>query len=178
MKAVFFDRDGTLNIDPGYINDPADMKLYKKVPEILQTIKSLGYSIFVVSNQSGIGRGKIKPREYRAVCDEFLNLAGGYDIIDDILYCHHTPESKCSCRKPGTILIDIINNHYKINIKKSYFAGDKMSDIAVGAGAGLKTILILNGIPINEIPHYNEYKDIKPDYIIDSIAGIKDIIKK
>ena len=178
MKAFFFDRDGTLNIDPGYINDPADIKLYRGVPEVLKHLKSLGYKIFVISNQSGIGRAKIKPGEYRRVNEKFLSLCGGYDIIDDIFYCLHTPEQNCSCRKPGTLFVDIARDRYDIDCRNSYFAGDKMTDIVVGEKSGLSTILVLNGISKENVLHINEYRNVKPDFIINSVAELKKIIKK
>jgi D,D-heptose 1,7-bisphosphate phosphatase len=178
MKAFFFDRDGTLNIDPGYINNPAHMKLFQNVPKTLKYIKSLGYKIFVISNQSGIGRGKIKLGEYRNVNRKFLSLCGGDDIIDDIFYCLHTPEQNCPCRKPETLFVDIAKERYNIDCRKSYFAGDKMTDIAAGKKSGLRTILVLNGIPVDEVPHIHEYKNMRPDFIINSVAGLTKIISE
>ncbi len=176
MKAILFDRDGTLNIDPGYINNPDNMNLYPGTLDILNQIKLSGYKIFVISNQSGIGRGKIQPREYRNVSRRFLSLSGGYEIIEDILYCPHTPENDCSCRKPMAALINIIIDQYEIDLKKSYFVGDKMSDIAVGEISGLKTVLILNDNKRNTIPLSDEYPDIKADIIINEIADLPEIL--
>ncbi len=175
MKAFFFDRDGTLNIDPGYINDPDEMVLINEASDILKQIKSLGYKIFVISNQSGIGRGKIGPHEYRDVNSKFLSLAGGYDVIDDILYCPHTPDHECVCRKPGTLFIDIIKDHHDIDCSKSYFVGDKITDIVCGKMAGFKTILILGGRDMEDI-YRNEDKEIIPDETIDSVAELMDVI--
>ncbi len=177
MKAIFFDRDGTLNIDPGYINNPNDMRLYPKTREALKKIKSLGYFIFIISNQSGIGRGKIRPNEYRNVCGKFLSLAGDYEIIDDILYCPHSPDMNCLCRKPETALVDIVKEQYKIDLKKSYFIGDKMSDIAVGKRAGLKTILILNGAMLKDVSLLSEYPNLNADIVVDRISEIIKIVK-
>ncbi|MCU0820878.1 MAG: HAD family hydrolase [Spirochaetes bacterium] len=177
MKAIFFDRDGTLNIDPGYINNPADMKLFKDVPSVLKYLKSLRYMIFIISNQSGIGRAKIKPGQYRDVNERFVSLCGGYDIIDDVFYCPHTPEQDCPCRKPGTLFVDIADERCGIERGESYFIGDKMTDILAGKKSGLKTILILNGVPVEKVPHYDELPNVKADYIINAISEIKKIIK-
>ena len=176
MKAIFFDRDGTLNIDPGYINDPGDMKLYPHAAEILRDIKSRGYKIFVVSNQSGIGRGRIEPGEYREVNNRFLSLTGGYDVIDDIVYCPHEPGHECCCRKPGLLLVDIVSEHYDIDYKNSYFVGDKITDIVCGREAGLKTILVSHGNVLYEVPHIHEHEGVKPDYVIDSISQLLDVV--
>ncbi len=178
MKAFFFDRDRTLNIDPGYIKDPADMSLYRGVPGVLKYLKSLGYLIFIISNQSGIGRAKIKPDEFRRVNEKFLSLCGGYDIISDIFYCLHAPEQNCRCRKPETLFIDMAKERYDIDCRKSYIAGDKMSDILTGHKSGMKTILVLNGILLKDVPHINDYKDVRPDYVLNSVSELKKIIKK
>ena len=75
MKAVFFDRDGTLNVDEnGYINDPCDFHLFQLASEVLKYLKLLDYKIFIISNQSGIGRRLITPEAYRKVTNKFLTL--------------------------------------------------------------------------------------------------------
>jgi D-glycero-D-manno-heptose 1,7-bisphosphate phosphatase len=176
MKAIFFDRDGTLNIDEdGYINNPAEMHLYPSVPEVLKYLKLLEYRIFVISNQSGIGRGMIKPEEYRRVNSKFLALAGGYSTIDDIMYCPHKPDD-CSCRKPSPFFLNFIKENYNIDFKRSYFVGDKASDVLCGSDAGLKTILIVH--PGKKADMYYGKKKIKPDIIIKSIEEMLKIISE
>ena len=179
MKAFFFDRDGTLNLDgTGYINDPKEMHLFQSASEVLKYLKLLEYKIFIISNQSGIGRGLIKPEAYRNVNSKFLALAGGYSTIDDIMYCLHTPDQECQCRKPKMLFFDIVKEHYKIDFKKSYFVGDKMTDVICGAQAGLKTILIGSGLPKTENESAFEDQKIKPDIRIDSIEEILNIISE
>lgn len=179
MKAIFFDRDGTLNIDnEGYINDPKEMHLFLSSAEVLKYLKLLEYKIFIISNQSGIGRGIIKPDAYRKVNNKFLMLAGGYNTIDDILYCLHTPDKNCQCRKPKLLLIDIIKEQYQIDLKKSYFIGDKISDIYCGKQAGLKTVFINNKDPDSKDGFLFDDRMIKPDILIKSIEEILKIIYK
>jgi D-glycero-D-manno-heptose 1,7-bisphosphate phosphatase len=177
MKAIFFDRDGTLNFDnSGYINDPKEMHLCQSVPEVLKYLKLLEYKIFVFSNQSGIGRKLIKPRDYRNVNSKFLTLAGGYSVIDDIMYCPHIPDHDCKCRKPKTLFFDIVKEHYKINFSKSYFVGDKATDIICGKRAGLKTIMIIHGDLKAESKIKHENRIVKPDLRINSIEDLLNII--
>jgi D-glycero-D-manno-heptose 1,7-bisphosphate phosphatase len=179
MKAFFFDRDGTLNLDEnGYINDPKEMHLYQSASEVLKYLKLLEYKIFVISNQSGIGRGLIKPEAYRKVNDKFLALAGGYNTIDDILYCLHTPDQECLCRKPKLLFFDVIKEQYKIDFKKSYFVGDKMTDIICGAQAGMKTILVAGNVPKAKKEAAKEENGLKPDISIESIEEILNIISE
>lgn len=177
MKTIFFDRDGTLNIDnKGYINDPEEMHLYQSASEVLKYLKLLEYKIFVISNQSGIGRGFIKPDEYRKVNKKFLTLAGGYNTIDDILYCMHSPDRECQCRKPKTLLIDIIKEQYNIDLDRSYFIGDKLTDIACGREAGLKTIMLITEERKNKNDIADKDPKIKADIYINSIEEILNII--
>lgn len=179
MKAVFFDRDGTLNIDnKGYINDPKEMHLFLSSAEVLKYLKLLEYKIFIISNQSGIGRGMITPDSFRKVNSKFLMLAGGYNTIDDILYCVHSPDHDCQCRKPKTLLLKIVKEQYKIDFKKSYFIGDKMSDIYCGVKAGLKTIMINNTVSETNNKLMGKGKIVKPDIRIKSIEEILNIIDK
>ena len=179
MKAFFFDRDGTLNLDEkGYINDPKEMHLYQSVSDILKYLRLLEYKIFVISNQSGIGRGMIKPEAYRKVNSKFLTLAGGYNTIDDIMYCPHTPDHECNCRKPNMLFFDIIKDHYKIDFKKSYFVGDKITDIVYGSRAGLKTILVegKDNKTGNDLIYEN--RKVKPDIRIKSIEELLKIVSE
>ncbi len=179
MKTIFFDRDGTLNIDnKGYINDPKEMHLYQSASEVLKYLKLLEYKIFIISNQSGIGRGLIQPNAYRKVNNKFLTLAGGYNTIDDVLYCLHSPDQGCQCRKPKTLLIDIIKEHYKINLNKSYFIGDKLTDISCGKEAGLKTIMLIPEEQELKNDTANEDLKIEADIYIHSIEDILNLINE
>ena len=177
MKAFFFDRDDTLNLDTGYINNPEDMKLYRNTGDILRYIKFLRYKIFIITNQSGMGRGLIKPLEYREVNCRFLSLAGGYSLVNDILYCPHSPHHDCVCRKPKTLLLQIVKEQYCIDFTKSYFVGDKITDIICGKSLGLKTIHLIG--TKDKVKSYTE-KDqrYQPDFVIASISEMKDVIKE
>jgi len=147
-KAIFFDRDGTLNIDPGYLGDPDKVELYPNVPEVIFKLKNkLGFKIFVVSNQSGITRGLITKEQVDAVNDKINCLLKEKNTsIDDFFYCPYHPDfddiDKCKCRKPSPELVLFAAKKYDINLNKSFFIGDKEVDIECGNNAGLKTVLI------------------------------------
>lgn len=172
MKAFLFDRDGTLNIDTGYINNPDEMKLFPSVPEVLRELKEKNYLIFILSNQSGIGRGLISPTEYRKVHEKCISLLGN-GIIDDVLFCPHRPEQECNCRKPGTLLLEVIDDQYQIDWTKSYFVGDKKTDILCGKNFNMKTVLVAN--ELNTTPQQNQERDDRgahPDIVIPSISSL------
>ena len=173
MKAFFFDRDGTLNVDTVYINKPDNIILFQKVAETLKLIKSMEYYIFIITNQSGIGRRLITPEEYRSVNNKFLSLFDDR-LVDEILYCPHIPEVMCQCRKPEILLVEVAREHYSINYRKSYFVGDKISDIQCGKKLGMKTILIADEYTDDDMLDLSSIE--RPDFVIKSISEIEDLL--
>src|SRR5262249_29257058 len=97
MRAVFFDRDGTLMEEVHYCRDPALVRVYPGVREALYGLRAVGWGVFVITNQSGIGRGLITEAQYHAVHAEFLRQAGE---IDGAYYCPDTPDVPSTRRKP------------------------------------------------------------------------------
>ncbi|EKD25746.1 MAG: Phosphoheptose isomerase [uncultured bacterium] len=144
-KAVFLDRDGTINIDYGYVSDPKKFEFLPKAIEGLRKISELGYLLIIISNQSGIGRGYYTIEDYEKVTKKMLDYLTLQNIkIAECFYCPHSPESNCICRKPGTKMVEDAIAKWKVDPKQSYFIGDKESDIKAGSLSGLKTILISN----------------------------------
>ena len=143
-RAVFFDRDGTLMEDAHYCADPALVKVFPGVPEALRRLQAAGFGVFVITNQSGIGRGLITEAQYRAVEEEFLRQAGR-DSVDASYYCPDAPGVPSNCRKPepGMVLAAAAAHH--IHLAESYFVGDKSADIECGRRAGTRTVLVLTG---------------------------------
>ena len=105
IKAVFFDRDGTLiHEKPGtYLSDPAKVRPYKTAAPALAKLAKLGYTFFIVSNQSGIGRGYFTAKEVDA-CHARLKALLKPAVIKEIAYCPHGPDDHCACRKPAPLL--------------------------------------------------------------------------
>ena len=143
-RAVFFDRDGTLMEDAHYCGDPALVRVFSGVPEALHRLKEAGFGVFIITNQSGIGRGLITEAQYRAVHEEFLRQAGR-DSIDATYYCPDAPGLPSQCRKPepGMVLTAAAEHH--IELAASYFVGDKCADLECGRRAGTRTVLVLTG---------------------------------
>lgn len=137
-KAVFLDRDGTLNFDPGYINDPGKFELIPGVPEALRRLVDAGYLLVVVSNQSGIARGKIAPGELRKIHAKLDRLLIAHGVrIHHYALCFHHPDEDCECRKPKPKLVLETAARYAIDPARSYMVGDKLSDVECGRNAGL-----------------------------------------
>lgn len=142
-RAVFLDRDGTINVDTGYISDPDDLVFIKGAKKGVKLLKDNGFLVFIVTNQSGIGRRYFSLKRFNAVNERLLSLFSKDGIkIDGIYFCPHHPNKKCRCRKPKPKIVYDIAKKYEIDLKKSYFVGDKLIDVQTGKNAGCKTILL------------------------------------
>lgn len=142
--AVFFDRDGTLMEEVHYCGDPAKVKLYPGVPEALGRLKKAGYLTFIVTNQSGIGRGLITEAQYRLVQNELLRQIGE-GAIDASYYCPDAPGVPSDRRKPQPGMVFEAAAEFDLDLAASYFIGDKAADVECGRRAGTRTILVLTG---------------------------------
>jgi D,D-heptose 1,7-bisphosphate phosphatase len=140
-KAIFLDRDGTINEDRQYVHKPDDFVFLPKVPEAICLLRSCGYLIIVVTNQSGVARGYFTIDEVE-ILNEYMQMQlQKYNAkIDAIYYCPHL--SGCLCRKPGTLLFEQAISEYNINSEESYAVGDKLRDIEPGKKLGMRTVLI------------------------------------
>ncbi len=145
-KAIFFDRDDTLIIDKNYMFQPKDLDFFPDTIEVLQKLQDLGYLLFIVTNQSGVGRGYFTLEQMHQFNQNMLDKLSEHNIkIQEIAYCPHTPNDGCDCRKPSPKLLNELITKYNIDRKQSYMVGDKQSDIEAGTNAMLASILIVNG---------------------------------
>lgn len=143
-RAVFFDRDGTLMEEVQYCSDPAGVHVFPGVPDALRKLKAAGFATFVISNQSGIGRGMFTEAQYHAVQNEFLRQAGE-GSIDATYFCADPPGVPSSRRKPEPGMVLEAASDYAIDLARSFFIGDKSVDIECGRRAGTRTIQVLTG---------------------------------
>jgi D-glycero-D-manno-heptose 1,7-bisphosphate phosphatase len=143
-RAVFFDRDGTLMEDAHYCGDPAKVRVYPGVADALRQLKDAGWRVFVVSNQSGIGRGLITDEQYHAVQHEFMRQVGE-DLVDASYYCPDAPGIPSTRRKPEPGMVLEAAAEFDIDLASSYLVGDKAIDIECGRRAGTGAILVLTG---------------------------------
>lgn len=177
IKAVFLDRDGTINVDTGYISDPDELVFIRGAKEGVRLLKDKGFSVFVVTNQSGVGRGYFSIEKLKTVNDR---LHGEFTkegiIIDGIYFCPHHPNDKCRCRKPKPKMVLDIAEQHRIDLGRSYFIGDKLIDVQTGKNAGCRTVLIDTGTN----PHIEDEDDwTQPDFIAKDLhSAAKWIVKK
>lgn len=154
QKAVFLDRDGTINKYVGFLNNIDDFELLPGVTEAIKRINSLGYLAIVVTNQPVIARGDVTVEELTAIHDKMETLLGTEGAyLDGILYCPHHPhigydgeipelKINCDCRKPKPGMLIKAAKQFNINLDQSWMVGDDENDINAGHNAGCKTALI------------------------------------
>jgi heptosyltransferase-2 len=140
VPAVFFDRDGTLCRDTGYINDMKDLHIFREI-DILNRLKERGFRLIGVSNQSGIARGLIEENFVQQVNSIFMTSYG----FDDFYYCPHHPDEHCSCRKPEPGMLLRARSRHRIDFRKSFMIGDKDSDMLLAQAVGAKGVLVQTG---------------------------------
>jgi D-glycero-D-manno-heptose 1,7-bisphosphate phosphatase len=148
LENILCDRDGTIIYDRHYLRDPAQMELLPGAAEGLRRLAGAGKKIFVLSNQSGIGRGLLTEEQYLDCArrlDELLQDLGAKPL--ESLHCPHNPENgPCGCRKPATGMWETLRRARSLKPENSVMLGDKGSDIAFGKNAGLAaSILVLSG---------------------------------
>ena len=170
-KAAFIDRDGVLVEDIGYVHKTGDFKLINNAIKGLKLLKN--YKLFIITNQSGIGRGIYKIQDFLKFNNHLINTLKKHNIkIIKTYYCPHKPEDSCDCRKPKTKFLKDAEKEFGINLKKSFVVGDRKSDFEMGKNAGCKTIHVLTGYGTNA------RNDVKPDYFAkDLLDAAKWIIK-
>ncbi len=164
-KAVFIDRDGTINEEVDYLHEPEKFKLLHKVVSGLKLMQDKGYKLVIITNQPGIGLGYFTKEDFFRVNKEMLKQFSKNKImIDKIYFCPHSLSEKCDCRKPGIGLFKRAEKELGVDLKNSYFIGDQTSDIMAGKNAGCKTILVKTGQK-GEDGKYN----VKADFVVDNL---------
>lgn len=152
-RAVFLDRDGTICEEVGYMDSLDQMKLIPGSGEAVRLLNEHGFKIVVVTNQAGVARGFV-PESILAPLHEEMKrqLKEKGASVDAIYYCPHHPTmgvapylTDCSCRKPGTALLEEAAREFDIDLRASYMIGDHYSDIRCGQNAGARTVLLLTG---------------------------------
>lgn len=174
--AFFLDRDGTINVDHVYISDPDHIELIPGAAAAIARARRAGFRVVVVSNQSGVGRGLIPPgrlTEIHRRLDELLAAEGA--AIDDYRFCVHRPEEECVCRKPKPFLVYEASRALGLDLARSVFVGDKLTDVACGKNSGCRySILLRTGKGADEEILERQGSAEQPDHVADDLAGAVD----
>jgi len=169
MKAIFLDRDGIINKDHSYIYKKEDFEFCDGIFETLGHFISLGYTLFIVTNQSGIGRGYYSEEDFEKLTTWMLEVLMHNNIkISKVYHCPHSPDENCICRKPKIGMFKKAQEEFEIDMKNSWMIGDKPSDIQAGQNANIGNTIFVNKTSTCEDASYS----VKS--ILDTINIIKD----
>lgn len=177
IKAIILDRDGTLIEDKDYAYKIEDFELLPGVIEGLNILQK-NFLLFIVTNQSGIGRGYYSESDFFKFNNHLIKVLEENQIkIEKTFCCPHIKEEKCECRKPKIKYIEDIVDGWNIDIEESWMIGDHPSDIQFGINGGCKTIFLTTG---HGYKHIDELKflGIKPTKICDNfLEAAREILK-
>lgn len=180
-KAIFLDRDGTINVEKDYIYKCEDLVFEEGSVEALKTFKNLGYILIVVSNQSGIARGYFTEEDLKAFNDNMNEKLKEESVeITEFYCCPHHPDGLaeykkvCDCRKPNNKMLEDAIKKYNIDREKSYMIGDKVSDIGAGLKSKLKTVLVKTGYGLKDM----EKIDKNETLVCENLKDFSEVLKR
>ncbi len=181
VPAIFLDRDGTINIDHGYVSEIDRFEFIDGVIDAMRELKAMGFALVLVTNQSGIARGKFTEAQFEQLTEWMdWSLADRGVDLDGICYCPHHPEGaveefrqNCDCRKPQPGMLISARDFLHIDMAASYMVGDKLEDMQAGAAAGVGTkVLVRTGKPVTP------EAEAAADWVLNSLAALPEAIKK
>ncbi|SET11857.1 D-glycero-beta-D-manno-heptose 1,7-bisphosphate 7-phosphatase [Thorsellia anophelis] len=164
--AIFLDRDGTLNLDKGYVHKIDDFKFFDGVIDSLKKLQEMDYLLVLVTNQSGIARGLFSESDFIQLTEWMdWSLADRGVNLDGIYYCPHHKDSlideyclSCDCRKPKPGMLLDAAAELEIDLSKSIMVGDKIDDLVAAFEAGINDRYLIQW---EEQKNYNRLHEVK-----------------
>lgn len=181
IPAIFLDRDGTMNVDKGYVHEIDNFEFIDGAIEAMHELKKMGYALVMVTNQSGIARGLFTEETFMQLTEWMdWSLADREIDLDGIYFCPHHPDAiveeyrqQCDCRKPQPGMLLSAQQELNIDMAASYMVGDKIDDMLAGKAAGVgKKVLVRSGKPVTE------EGENAADWVINSLADLPARIKQ
>jgi D-glycero-D-manno-heptose 1,7-bisphosphate phosphatase len=171
--AVFLDRDGTINEQMGYINHISRFHLLPGAAEAIQLLNDNRIPVIVVSNQSGLARGYFSRELLDAVHEKMERLLAEQGArVDGVYFCPHHPEAAkeefrrhCSCRKPGTGMLEQAAKEMNLDLQHSFLVGDRWTDLRCAAKAGCTPVLVLTGYGRGDYRFVGPGQDVQPEFV-------------
>lgn len=164
-KAIFLDRDGTLNYDGWYLYKIEDVKILNWVRNWLKKLRKLWYKLIIITNQSWIWKWYYRLEDCNKFNEELERQI--WIKFDAIYICPHISENNCKCRKPKTLFVEKAVKNFNLDVCECFFVWDKESDIQTWINAWCKTVLIKN----------SQYEcNLTPDYCIDNLLELAKMI--
>jgi D-glycero-D-manno-heptose 1,7-bisphosphate phosphatase len=186
-RAVFLDRDGTINTDVGYLNHPDQVELIPRAGGAIKILNEAGFKAIVITNQAGIARGLVREDILPAIHQKLMQLlAREGATVDGFYYCPHHPEGvvvqyrrACDCRKPLPGMLLQAAREFGINLSASYVIGDKSCDIELAHNAGAQAVMVMTGYGKTELALHGEAQRQPPHHIAaDLYAAVQWILRE
>lgn len=170
-RPVILDRDGTIVVDRHYLSDPAQLCLLPRAAEGLRALSDNGHPIIVITNQSGVGRGRFSLERMHEVNARLVEMVAATGArIDAVYFCPHDPAAGCDCRKPKTKLVLDAARHFGFDPGNSIVIGDKSTDVELGRRLhGVSMLVSSDGRAAD-----GEW--VEPDYIVRDLLEAAGII--
>ncbi|MCD6048996.1 MAG: D,D-heptose 1,7-bisphosphate phosphatase [Verrucomicrobia bacterium] len=177
-RAVFLDRDGTINIEKKYLSKPEQLVLFPGAEAAMKRLQDAGYLLLIVTNQSGIGRGYYTEADMHKVHERLLEMFQPYGLkIAKIYYAPESPEDPSRGRKPSPAFLHDARDEFGIDLAQSYMIGDKLIDLQCGWNAGVKkSILVRTGYGAEW--ERDEPELVKQAWVVDSLEEAAEKILK
>lgn len=183
-KAIFLDRDGTINVEKNYLYRVQDFEFLPNVLESLRTVQDAGYRLIIITNQSGIARGYYTEEDYKALTKWMIEYLGDAGInIDAVYYCPHHPNAvipeyrlDCCCRKPKLGLFYKAIADFGLDINRCFTIGDKIRDCSICESTGCHGFLISTNENDDTINRVKNGKVKNVQYAKDLTAAIDQIL--
>lgn len=181
VPAIFLDRDGTINVDHGYVCEVDRFEFIDGVIDAMKELKAMGFALVLVTNQSGIARGLFTEADFENLTEWMdWSLADRGVDLDGIYYCPHHPQGEvaaftqvCDCRKPLPGMLLSARDFLNIDMASSYMVGDKIEDMQAGQAAGVGTkVLVRTGKPVTS------EAESAADWVLNSLADLPKRIKQ
>jgi D-glycero-D-manno-heptose 1,7-bisphosphate phosphatase len=168
-RAVFLDRDGTLNVERDFVRAPAELELLPGVVPALHRLRAAGFRLVVVTNQSGVARGYFDEAALARIHERLHALLDGLPLA--YLHCPHHPSAggggytrACVCRKPSPGLIDRAAALFDLDLGGSWVIGDSARDVLLARARGMRSVLVHSGKPVEDARRDLARAGYRPDH--------------
>jgi len=176
-RAVFLDRDGTIVEDPGFLHEPGKVRLLPGAGEAIHRLNQAGWLVITVSNQSGIARGLYDTSAYNAVQRRLVELLAARGAqLDGAYFCPHHPDitGSCECRKPGLLLFREAQAALGLDLARSVWVGDRVSDVQPARKLGGRALLVETG---RGATHVGKARALGISVVADLAAAAAEIVR-
>jgi D-glycero-D-manno-heptose 1,7-bisphosphate phosphatase len=177
-RGVFLDRDGTINEEVCYLSHENQLKLIDGTVEAIRSLKKAGFKVIIFSNQAGVARGYFSEQTLQRIHQVITDMLQAQDAhLDAIYYCPHHPtagighyRAECDCRKPKPGMLEKAARELKIDLRRSFVVGDKISDLEAGYAVGCRGVLVRTGYGLQAERQFGNY-EFQPHHVAESVLG-------